>query len=426
MRKDVKRARLWLINNLTHRVRKLKGKKTNELEKIQLKAEKLQNKICLLKQICVDEVSKFALCNKQDSPSLSPTESELDLSQKLMLQLANHRLVQQQVQVFRQTYTGPMDRLILLVRSLGLHYQKKKTKKLMDCASSRNIQEEVKIASVTQKTSCGKKKKISLQELEGNSTSGCMLNFVCTVDSHSPPNLGTLEETKSNKDVLSLPMKVPDNLMNPLNPSSDFQPLKGNFTKAIDNTKPEDLLRNDKNFLAANSNVVKQPKSKGILAQKVSWPKFSVPSVNKQIGTMIIKQFHLENVAESISFGETSIDHETSKKTNQTLRDSFFLGGVDPSSDEEDIKDNSIPVNAQRVNKITNSEVKESGDKKCSKPSRSRQQISNRYTQTKPTIAPSVPPAEVLHPSWQAKRKEKELQIKIGVCHGKKIRFDDY
>ncbi|KZS19708.1 putative Serum response factor binding protein [Daphnia magna] len=373
MRKDVKRARLWLINNLTHRVRKLKGKKTNELEKIQLKAEKLQNKICLLKQICVDEVSKFALCNKQDSPSLSPTESELDLSQKLMLQLANHRLVQQQVQVFRQTYTGPMDRLILLVRSLGLHYQKKKTKKLMDCASSRNIQEEVKIASVTQKTSCGKKKKISLQELEGNSTSGCMLNFVCTVDSDSPPNLGTLEETKT-----------------------------------------------------ANSNVVKQPKSKGILAQKVPWPKFSVPSVNKQIGTMIIKQFHLENVAESISFGETSIDHETSKKTNQTLRDSFFLGGVDLSSDEEDIKDNSIPVNAQRVNKITNSEVKESGDKKCSKPSRSRQQISNRYTQTKPTIAPSVPPAEVLHPSWQAKRKEKELQIKIGVCHGKKIRFDDY
>lgn len=47
------------------------------------------------------------------------------------------------------------------------------------------------------------------------------------------------------------------------------------------------------------------------------------------------------------------------------------------------------PFIIYRVNKITNSEVKESGDKKCSKPSRSRQQISNRYTQTKPTIAPS-------------------------------------
>jgi hypothetical protein len=32
---------------------------------------------------------------------------------------------------------------------------------------------------------------------------------------------------------------------------------------------------------------------------------------------------------------------------------------------------------------------------------------------------------EVLHPSWQAKRKEKELKIDISGCHGNKITFDD-
>ncbi len=33
--------------------------------------------------------------------------------------------------------------------------------------------------------------------------------------------------------------------------------------------------------------------------------------------------------------------------------------------------------------------------------------------------------SEVLHPSWQAKRKEKELHISVSGCQGKKIRFDD-
>lgn len=36
-----------------------------------------------------------------------------------------------------------------------------------------------------------------------------------------------------------------------------------------------------------------------------------------------------------------------------------------------------------------------------------------------------APVSEVLHPSWQAKRKEKELHISVSGCQGKKIRFDD-
>ncbi|XP_057376221.1 serum response factor-binding protein 1-like [Daphnia carinata] len=375
MRKDVKRARLWLINRLTQRVKKLKGNKANELEKNQLKAEKLRKKICIIKGICIDEVSKFALCNKNDSSSLLLSESELGLSQKLMLQLANHRLVQQQVQVFRQTYTGPMDRLILLVRSLGLQYQKKKVKKSVDCDSRKNYQEEGKIVCDTQKRSCGSKKIISETEIESTSTSGCMLNSLCRVNS-----------------------------------------------VAVTNNKHKDLLKKDEACSTGNSNV-KKSQSEKTLAQKVPWPKFSVPPVNKKIGTMIIKQVNLENEADAISLDETSEEQNSRQNINRTPRprDSFFLGGVDSSSDDEVIKDNS---NLQRVNKITNSKVKESEDEKCSQASRSRHKLSNRKPYTKPAIT-SVPITEILHPSWQAKRKEKELQIKIGVCHGKKIRFDD-
>ncbi|KAI9562540.1 hypothetical protein GHT06_009993 [Daphnia sinensis] len=423
MRKDVKRARLWLINSLTHRVKKLKGSKTSDLEKNQLKAEKLRNKICLLKQICIDEVSKFALCNKNDSPGLSSSESELDLSQKLMLQLANHRLVQQQVQVFRQTYSGPMDRLILLVRALGLQYQKKKTKKLVDCASSQNNHEEVKVASVTPKTR--KKKIIPVPEGESASTSECKLNYLCTTDAPSPANFGTLEEIKSNQDVLSLPVEVPNNLMDPLKPSSGFQ-HNSNFTLTVNNNEHEDLLKNDETRGNANSDLVKRSQIKKILAQKVPWPKFSAPPVNKKIGTMIIKQLNLENEAEAISFDETCIAHDATQNTNRTPRDSFFLGGVDVSSDDEATKNSSI-LHRIKNEEGTNLEVKDSGDKKWSQQSRSnsRHKLSNRKTQTKPTVTSSAQSTEVLHPSWQAKRKEKQLQIKIGVGQGKKIRFDD-
>ena len=66
MRKDVKRARLWLINNLNQRVKKLGGKKGNEkeVEKNKRKVEKLRSEIQFLKHIDLDEVSKFALCKR--------------------------------------------------------------------------------------------------------------------------------------------------------------------------------------------------------------------------------------------------------------------------------------------------------------------------------------------------------------------------
>ena len=66
MRKDVKRARLWLINNLNNKIKLLKKKKGSEkeLEKNLAKIKKNQDEMQLLKKLDVDEISKFALCNQ--------------------------------------------------------------------------------------------------------------------------------------------------------------------------------------------------------------------------------------------------------------------------------------------------------------------------------------------------------------------------
>ena len=146
MRKDVKRARLWLINDLNHRVKKLNKAtaKERDIEKNQCKAEKLRGEIQILKHIDVDEVSKFALCNKQESPNQVIDGNGLDIAQKVILHLANHKFVQEQVKMFREIYAVPIDRLIILIRSLGLQYQKKKKKSLLNISVEENQPKEIK------------------------------------------------------------------------------------------------------------------------------------------------------------------------------------------------------------------------------------------------------------------------------------------
>lgn len=347
MRKDVKRARLWLINSLTHRLKKLKGIKTNELEKNQRKAEKLRNEIYLLKQICIDEVSKFAICSKQELPNLSLNDSELDLSQKLMLQLANHKLVQQQVQVFRQIYTGPMDRLILLVRSLGLQYQKKKAKKLVAGACSGKTKAEIKMTGDPSKTSSGSGRKItdSVLELEENLALENEQKLLLIMDAHLSSNLGTQDEIKcNNSDLLSL-IKVNYNLVDKMKPPPNVPHPEGNCVKEFN--RAANLQEQSETFSAA-SDVEKQPSSKVNFVQKTPWPKLPAPPVNKKFGTMIVKQLHLDSEAEAISLCETSLCLDTVQKINQQPRDSFFLGGVDLSSDDESIKKDSIPLSTKR------------------------------------------------------------------------------
>ena len=83
----------------------------------------------ILKHIDVDEVSKFALCSKLVPSEVVRELEKLEADQRAMLRLAYHKLVQTRVTTFRTDHPVPIDQLILLIRALGLKYQKKKLAK---------------------------------------------------------------------------------------------------------------------------------------------------------------------------------------------------------------------------------------------------------------------------------------------------------
>lgn len=74
-------------------------------------------------------MSKFALCSKVEANQVPAQLEKLEVDQRAMFRLAYHKFVQAKVTQFRSDYAIPVDRLILLIRGLGIRYQKKKAKK---------------------------------------------------------------------------------------------------------------------------------------------------------------------------------------------------------------------------------------------------------------------------------------------------------
>lgn len=289
MRKEVKRARLWMINNLNQQVKRLKNKKGSkeEIEKHFLKAARLRNEIQLLKNTNIDEVSKFALCKK---PDFQLDDSQFDASQKMLLKLSNHKIVKEQVLSFYKHYPSiPNDKLIILVRSLGSHNQKKKASKCKTnkvCSSERSIDSTV---SNEMKTS---EMKPLLKQLKTSSgTTNPEVSFPSEESLSSYPG----QNKSENQNAKSL---------------------------------SEAELRKDK--------ILKRKES----PLKMLLPKLSDPQINKLEGSMEIKVLNLDDcVADIIPLSETK------KVTSNYQRvelpsDSFFLGGIDVPS-ECDVKTDS-------------------------------------------------------------------------------------
>ncbi len=355
MRKDVKRARLWLINNLNHRVKKLNKAKTNEreVEKNLSKILKLRSEIQLLKHIDIDEVSKFALCNKQEPPNQLTNENEVDAAQKVMLQLANHKFVQEQVQKFRQIYAVPVDRLILLIRSLGLQYQKKKKKSMLVSTVEKNPHKELE-----NKIVLGQKKKVSPKivhspEVEKSSVAECLHHYSAEDDSKLMSN--PVIQVKSENDMDNPSSSAGTNvLVERTGPGHTSQSSVSSVQCLIDAHHSLDTLQSGK-ISTTNPSVKKQINRKDYLHQKIPWPKLSAPQINKTAGTMIIKQLNLDNEADIISVVESHKMPEKSRDTSEPPRDSFFVGGVDlPFEENDEIKNGSIHLNSSRCVSVFN------------------------------------------------------------------------
>ena len=348
MRKDVKRARVWLINNLNHKIKKIKGSKGVEEtnDKNLKKIERFREEIQILKDIELDEVSKFAICHRQGLHPESAGEKKLEMTQSVMLKLANHKLVQDQVVKFRQNYSVPADRLVLLVRSLGLQYQKKK-KKMVESFSSETNSSIPKVNTKSSDRNGEKaeilKPNLNITKLEHMMESRVEERIEENIKQNSKENVEENGEEKTEHI-----QKNSSNIKPSRNQDSSILNVpkkKRKIVKECEDQPSKTPLKliEDSIEVVSQAPSEEPPKEKrktvsGVSRSNPSWPSMSGQKIDKQTGTIEIKQLKLdEYVAETIDIPTSEIPKQNQERDfYENPRDSFFLGGVDIVSDEEE------------------------------------------------------------------------------------------
>jgi len=382
MRKDVKRARLWLINQLAHKAKRLSAKKVqNDQQKAknERKTERHLEEIKILKHIDIDDVSKYALCH-----TINSTQNNLEsmaVEQRAMLRLAMHKFVQNQVTKFRENNPIALDKLVLLIRSLGLKYQKKK-----------NLNEEENLSKTpksNKKDVPGKVKDLDHEEqppkakkLKSESKTMDTLNHSATEEDEG-------DKSEANEDSYiseEQPMKEDENEVSEENSTSETEQVKesdteqvegpdteqveGSDTEQTERSDPEQVERPDAEQVkepetTAVTKATEKPKNKkpekkaskiqetGVKTKKdltarkkIAWPESKNFSIDKREGTMLIKQLNLEKLqdSEELTFEEPEDSFFIHKRGSELPRSSFFVGGIDevePEPATDNVKDNS-------------------------------------------------------------------------------------
>lgn len=485
MRKDVKRARLWLINQLSQRAKRLTSKKVqNDQQKAKnvRKTERFLEEIKVLKHIDVDDVSKYALCHMLD-----PTQTNLDaleVEQRAMFRLATHKFIQNQVSKFRENHPIAIDKLVLLIRSLGLKYQKKKnetsekegeTEKKLKADKQKRIHKDVEdnceeqLPKAKRKKSESKvsdSKKDSLEnEPENNAQSEpsegtCISENELSEEDNSSEN--ELSQERSDENDLPEEDKIlseENHLQRSKSEEAEFveEPEISEIatkdpsqTKVTKNPKDNKLLKKDSE---SDKKVVKTKKDL-IPRKKIAWPEAKNLSIDKKEGTMVIKQLNLEKLQDSaeLVFEEPEDSFFIHKKGSELPRSSFFVGGID-EVEVEPVKDISKENahSSQRWNlKETYDNLKPKNDRFNKKSNTSNKYNSNKHKDIKTAKPGKFSIAEFnlketkenfliildnnesvdtnLHPAWVAKRnlqKAQKIEIGLNSGQGKKITFDD-
>ncbi|KAF8366639.1 hypothetical protein PRIPAC_84468 [Pristionchus pacificus] len=132
MRKIVKVAHLHTVRKTNRQLKNLKSRLEKKAsEKMKKQIDKLEGDLVAMKTIKKDEVSKFALINKDsldtllNKPNTSPSE-------RVLFKLATCPSVQSNVKAFRLSHPGSDVSCAFMLQRLGLQYQALRAEKVGD------------------------------------------------------------------------------------------------------------------------------------------------------------------------------------------------------------------------------------------------------------------------------------------------------
>ncbi|XP_027845012.1 serum response factor-binding protein 1-like isoform X1 [Aphis gossypii] len=459
MRHIVRKSKVHTIHKLTREAKKLKEKKGSEeqIVKNKKKAERFINELMVIKKLNDDDVTKYALQNEVPSATIL-NSIDITLETRALARLAGHKFIIDEIQNFRNKYPDWKLYITDLLNELGAKYKAKKKPNKKKTVQLNNVNTEIKtkILDKNKKTIKNIKELKDIQSELENTTSVSE-----DTQSESESVQSELENAMSvSEDIQSESESVQSKLENATSISEDIQSESEGFQSESENATVSEnslvqkILPDENNTNVVLNNVSKSKSSKVLISNNkkiVRDKKKCLKTLEKELHNSQVKsdlntQLPKKNLhlsSEILDNTDVNINKNVSKrkaegnvlsKTNfkkqrttvneikpvcETV-DSFFM-----TADNKDYMSvyKPPPVTKKNDEESSKVEYKQPIKEIFSKGKRvvigKQNNIGNRRERRQQQVEESIDTA--LHPSWEAKRKQKSL----AKFEGKKITFDD-
>ncbi|CAI6367158.1 unnamed protein product [Macrosiphum euphorbiae] len=465
MRHIVRKSKVHTIHKLTREAKKLKEKKGSEeqLIKNKKKADRFISELMVIKKLNDDDVTKYALQNEVPSAKIL-NSIDITLETRALARLAGHKFIIDEVQKFRSKYSDWKLCITDLLNELGAKYRAKKKPN-----KNKLIKTEVKTKILNKNN-----KEIKNIEEFGYDQSESDDQSVCDGARSEPedqPVSGSDQSEPEDQSVSDGPQSENEDQSVSDGPQSENEAQSvsdGAQSELEDQSESENGLKSDsslvqkrlphedntssdeyQNNVSKGSKIVTSNNKELFARNKDECPSTLDISVNYSQGKTNVfntelpkKNLHL-SANEIFDNIDVNVDKNVSKRkakqniSNKTdnKKKRIAVNEIKPVCETVDsffmTVDNKDYMSVYKPPPATERDIEERTKVEHQKPIKEffskgkkviigkQNNMGNRRERRQQQVEESVDTA--LHPSWEAKRKQKSL-VKF---EGKKITFDD-
>lgn len=439
MRHIVRKSKVHTIHKLTREAKKLKEKKGSEeqLVKNKKKADRFISELMVIKKLNDDDVTKYALQNEVPSAKIL-NSVDIKLETRALARLAGHKFIIDEIQKFRSKYPDWKMCITDLLNDLGAKYRAKKKPN-----NNKSVKTEVKTKILNKNNK--KIKNIEEfvdaqsepddQSVSGSAQSDPEDQSVSDGSQSEPedqsvsegPQSESKDQSESENGLKSDSLSVQKKSPHEDNTSSDeYQNNMSKGSKLLMSNNKELFARNKEecpstldinvNYSQVKKNVLNTELPKKILNLSTNE---ILDSIDVTLDKNVSKRKAKQNISSKVENKKKRITVNEIKPVCETV-DSFFM-----TVDNKDYMSvyKPPPVTERAIEERTKVEhqkpIKEFFSKGKKVIIGKQNNMGNRRERRQQQVEESVDTA--LHPSWEAKRKQKSL----AKFEGKKITFDD-
>ncbi|XP_071964492.1 uncharacterized protein [Antedon mediterranea] len=395
MRKLVKRVKVQVIRQMSRQVKQLRGKKGTEQQigKNLRRVERLLEELECIKDLVADDISRQAFFGKL---SFDIQSQEDDALKRATTKIVQHKIIQERVKSLREQGILTSN---LNLKELDRKKRRKKKPTHLDLGIEKSNVESMDIKDDTNVKDDSKE---SGSDDNNDDDQGDHSD-----SSNDDTNDSDVSEDATNDQAILRQQK---------------SQLKRTLDKSVEGSKASDFfIRGSSDD---NSDIEKDDSKSDAVLPQPSSSKINRKTVKKnrqgenRLKGMRGRREQLEENTRS-AFKKRAAEAKAAivdrpNSTTTPMNTEKNILGISELPPDLETKDFSIKEGMNRFVKQNSSSSPMSGQRTMS----GQKTMSNRKPQKNL-------PVEKLHPSWEAKRKQKEQSAKILPFQGKKITFDD-